>query len=93
MMELGSAADRLHAEIGRYAKEAGIERLLAVGPKSRFAVDAFGPGGVWFEDIDDLIAEARRSLVPDVVVLVKGSRANRLERVTAALAHPQGERT
>lgn len=91
MMELGSAADQLHAEIGRYAKEAGIERLLAFGPKSRFAVDAFGPGGAWFEDIDDLIAEARRSLGPDVVVLVKGSRANRLERVTAALARDQSE--
>lgn len=93
MMELGSAADQLHAEIGLYAKEAGIERLLAFGPKSRFAVDAFGPGGAWFEDIDDLIAEARRSLVPDVVVLVKGSRANRLERVTAALARNQSETT
>jgi len=93
MMELGSAADQLHAEIGRYAKEAGIERLLAFGPKSRFAVDAFGPGGAWFEDMEDLIAEARRSLVPDVVVLVKGSRANRLERVTAALARAQSETT
>jgi hypothetical protein len=28
-----------------------------------------------------------------VVVLVKGSRANRLERVTAALARAQGEAT
>lgn len=93
MMELGAAADQLHAEIGRYAKEAGIERLLAFGSKSRFAADAFGPGGAWFEDIDDLIAEARRSLVPDVVVLVKGSRAGRLERVTAALARAQGEAT
>jgi UDP-N-acetylmuramoyl-tripeptide--D-alanyl-D-alanine ligase len=27
MMELGSGADQLHAEIGRYAKESGIERL------------------------------------------------------------------
>jgi len=91
MMELGSGAGLLHAEIGRYAKETGIERLLALGPQSRFAVDAFGAGGVWFEDIDDLIAEAQRSLVPDVVVLVKGSRANRLERVTAALARAQTE--
>jgi len=91
MMELGSGADLLHAEIGRYAKETGIERLLALGPQSRFAVDAFGAGGVWFETIDDLIAEAQRSLVPDVVVLVKGSRANRLERVTAALARAQTE--
>ncbi len=93
MMELGAAADQLHAEIGRYAKEAGIERLLAVGPKSRFAVDAFGPGGAWFEDVDALIDAARRSLGPDVAVLVKGSRANRLERVTAALARRPTEAT
>lgn len=93
MMELGSAADELHAEIGRYAKESGIDRLLAFGPRSRFAADAFGPGGAWFENIDDLIAEARRSLVSDVAVLVKGSRASRLERVTAALAGLQDEAT
>lgn len=90
MMELGSAADELHAEIGRYAKESGIARLLAFGPKSRFAAEAFGPGGAWFENLDDLIAEARGSLTSDVAVLVKGSRANRLERVTAALAPIQG---
>ena len=93
MMELGSAADQLHAEIGRYAKESGIERLLAIGPRSRFAADAFGPGGAWFENIEDLIAEARRTLGSDVAVLVKGSRASRLERVTRALARVQGEAT
>jgi len=91
MMELGAAADRLHAEIGRYAKESGIERLLAIGPRSRFAADAFGPGGAWFEKVEDLIAEARRTLGSDVAVLVKGSRASRLERVTTALARVEGE--
>ena len=49
-------------------------------------MNAFGPGGDWFETIDALIAEARRTVAPNVAVLVKGSRANRLERVTAALA-------
>lgn len=91
MMELGSATDELHAEIGRYAKESGVQRLLALGPKSKFAADAFGPGGAWFTDIDELIDEARRSLTSDVAVLVKGSRVNRLERVTAALAPVRGE--
>jgi UDP-N-acetylmuramoyl-tripeptide--D-alanyl-D-alanine ligase len=91
MMELGSDAGRLHAEIGRYARETGIERLLAVGPQSRLAVEAFGPGGVWFEDVDHLIDDAQRALAADVVVLVKGSRVNRLERVSAALASPHTE--
>ena len=50
MRELGDSADELHAEVGRYARQAGIERLLAVGERSRFAVEAFGPGAQWFAD-------------------------------------------
>jgi len=91
MMELGPSSSELHAEVGRYAKATGIARLLAFGPQSRSAATAFGEGGVWFERIEDLIAEARRSLTADVVVLVKGSRASRLERVTAAIARTQSE--
>ena len=75
----------------RYARETGVERLLAFGPRAKGAADAFGPGGAWFETIDDLIAEARRTLRSDVAVLVKGSRANRLERVTQALAPEPNE--
>jgi UDP-N-acetylmuramoyl-tripeptide--D-alanyl-D-alanine ligase len=86
MMELGDSSDELHAEVGRYAKQAGIQRLLAIGPRSHFAVEAFGRGAQWFADIDALIGEARSTLAPGVAVLIKGSRANRLERVSAALA-------
>jgi UDP-N-acetylmuramoyl-tripeptide--D-alanyl-D-alanine ligase len=86
MLELGAAADDLHAEIGRYARDTGVNRLLAFGGKARLAADAFGAGASWFENIDDLISEARAGLRPHVALLVKGSRANRLERVTAALA-------
>jgi UDP-N-acetylmuramoyl-tripeptide--D-alanyl-D-alanine ligase len=85
MKELGASADELHAEVGRYARQAGVERLLAVGERARYAVEAFGNGGEWFEDVDALIDSARRSLRKDVAVLIKGSRANRLERVAAAL--------
>jgi UDP-N-acetylmuramoyl-tripeptide--D-alanyl-D-alanine ligase len=88
MMELGEESPTLHAEIGRYAREAGIVRLLAVGAQARYAAEAFGDGAMWFADVDALIAAARQDLTRDVVVLVKGSRANRLERVTAALSAP-----
>lgn len=86
MKELGDSTNELHAEVGRYARQAGIERLLAVGEGSRFAVEAFGRGGQWFADLDALIREARLSLTGGVAVLIKGSRANRLERVSAALS-------
>ena len=90
-VELGSAADELHREIGAYARESGVERLLAFGPRAKWAAEAFGAGAAWFENVEDLIAEARRSLRNDVAVLVKGSRANRLERVTQALAPESSE--
>ena len=86
MMELGAAADELHAEVGRYARTAGVARLLAIGERARFAAEAFGEGGEWFEDIDALIATAKASLATGVAVLIKGSRSNRLERVSAALS-------
>jgi len=92
MKELGDASNELHAEVGRYARQAGIERLLAIGEGSRFSVEAFGRGGQWFADIDALIRDAKSSLTAGVAVLIKGSRANRLERVSAALsATPPGK--
>ena len=86
MLELGDSADELHAEVGRYARDSGVTRLLAIGTRSRFAVEAFGRGARWFKDIDALIADAKSTLTAGVAVLIKGSRANRLERVSAALS-------
>jgi len=86
MKELGLTAEELHKEIGAYARAAGISRLLAVGELTPQAVTAFGEGGQWFGDIGALIEEAQRSLHAGVAVLIKGSRSNRLERVSAALA-------
>jgi UDP-N-acetylmuramoyl-tripeptide--D-alanyl-D-alanine ligase len=86
MKELGDSADELHAEVGRYAKQAGIARMLAIGERSKHAVQAFGSNATWFDNIDTLIAELRGSLASGTAVLIKGSRANRLERVSAAIA-------
>jgi UDP-N-acetylmuramoyl-tripeptide--D-alanyl-D-alanine ligase len=89
MRELGPGADALHAEVGRYAREAGIQRLFAVGEHSRHAVEAFGTGAQWFADLDELIESVRGALSAGIAVLIKGSRANRLERVAEALARTQ----
>ncbi len=86
MLELGPSADELHAQIGHYARQTGVERLLAIGKHSHYAVEAFGRGAQWFSDVEALIADASRSLGGNVAVLIKGSRANRLERVSAALS-------
>ncbi len=59
MGELGEAAAPLHAEIGAFAKGAGIERLLALGPLSLHAVEAFGKGAVHCPTLEVLATEAR----------------------------------
>jgi len=86
MGELGDAAPQLHAEVGAFAKESGVEALLATGPLSRHAVKAFGDGARHLEGIEAVIAAARAESLAGATVLVKGSRAMRMERVADALA-------
>jgi UDP-N-acetylmuramoyl-tripeptide--D-alanyl-D-alanine ligase len=85
MGEVGDAGPAYHREIGAYAREAGVERLLATGPLSRDAVAAFGPQGRHFDDADALAAALAGELAPGATVLVKGSRFMRMERIVASL--------
>ncbi|HDP89523.1 MAG TPA: UDP-N-acetylmuramoyl-tripeptide--D-alanyl-D-alanine ligase [Thioalkalivibrio sp.] len=89
MGELGGDAAELHAEAGAYARAAGIDRLYALGPMSAAAVEAFGQEGRHFEDWKALARAVDAELAGDVTVLVKGSRAMRMERVVAALEQQQ----
>ena len=88
MGELGSFSREAHLEAGRYARLRGVERLFGLGEATRLAVESFGNGGSWHADALELAAQVAAVLAPDVRVLIKGSRANRLERVVAALEAP-----
>jgi len=81
MGELGPDAAELHAEVGRCARESGVERLLTLGELSAHAARAFGPGARHYTRIEDLLAEIERALAPDVAVLIKGSRFMQMERI------------
>src|SRR5690606_36067531 len=87
MAEVGENSDAMHAEVGAYAREQGVDRLMVLGDACRHAVQAFGPGGEHFESVPALVA-ALEPLMP-VNVLVKGSRSARMERVVQALRHDQ----
>ncbi|WP_395684283.1 UDP-N-acetylmuramoyl-tripeptide--D-alanyl-D-alanine ligase [Dokdonella sp.] len=85
MAELGTDAERLHADIGALAKRSGIQRLRAVGRLSRAAVEAFGGGAQHFAEQAQLVEALRAELRAGVVLLVKGSRSSAMERVVKAL--------
>ncbi len=88
MGELGEAGPELHHRAGEFAREMGVERLYAFGPLSRATVEAFGPRGESFADLDELVQAVSARLSKGATVLVKGSRAMHMERVVEALRAP-----
>lgn len=92
MGELGSEAEALHASAGRFARQAGIDRLFAFGELSIAAARSYG-GGRHFTDLGELVAAVSAALDRDTAVLVKGSRFMRMERVVEALTAGNGART
>lgn len=92
--ELGDNAPRLHAELGEYAKNQGINALFSLGQLSEHTSCAFG--GQHSNELAPLILRLINminQLQGDVTVLVKGSRSAGMERVVEALkvAYGQGE--
>ncbi|MGP1613858.1 MAG: UDP-N-acetylmuramoyl-tripeptide--D-alanyl-D-alanine ligase, partial [Pollutimonas bauzanensis] len=83
MGEVGADSHAMHAEVGAYAQERGVDVLLTFGPASAHAASAFGPGAQAFDAIDALTGYLV-TLVP-AHILVKGSRSMRMERVVRAL--------
>jgi UDP-N-acetylmuramoyl-tripeptide--D-alanyl-D-alanine ligase len=88
MAELGPDAPRYHREVGREVARAGVEALVAVGPLAREYLEGAGGVGVvrWAETREEGLAALEEVLRPGDVVLVKGSRAMRLELIGEALA-------
>lgn len=89
MGELGEHAITSHRDAGRYARTHRIERLFAMGELTKHAVSEFGDGAQWFGSREALTQAVSAALQPDVRLLIKGSRVNRLERVVDALVEPQ----
>ena len=91
MAELGANAAVMHREVGEFARQAGIEKLYALGELSRETVAAFGDGGAHYASHDALAASLSAALTPTSTVLLKGSRSMKMERVVEKLVpHYQG---
>jgi len=88
MGEVGDQGPAFHDEMGRHARERGIETLLTFGAQAEQASRAFrqaGGAGRHCETIEDLTGAALAALPDAASVAVKGSRFMRMERAAAAL--------
>jgi UDP-N-acetylmuramoyl-tripeptide--D-alanyl-D-alanine ligase len=83
--ELGKDSPAIHAELGRVFKKLGVSRLFAQGSDSLHTVEAFGLGGQYFDCQEDLIQSLESAVTGQEVLLVKGSRIQKMEKVVAAL--------
>lgn len=85
MAELGADAPQLHYAAGRLARELGLNGLFGLGPLAAEAVRGFGAGAESYDTVEALADALREQLDADAIVLVKGSRSARMERVVTAL--------
>ncbi len=86
MGELGSDAKALHAEIGSYARQVGIKKLLVTGELSRATAQAFGAEAQHFPNWELLTERCVVLAQAKTVFLIKGSRSAGMDRVADHLA-------
>jgi UDP-N-acetylmuramoyl-tripeptide--D-alanyl-D-alanine ligase len=91
MLELGADEAALHREVGAEAARAGVDVLVAVGPRAAAMLDSFSGDGVAVPDAAAAAALAATLVAPGDLVLVKGSRGVGLEVVAEALAARGGD--
>lgn len=91
MGELGEGGEALHRSVGSEARQAGVRHLFALGGLARQAAETFGKGAEAFADQQALIDRLKQLAHEGVIILVKGSRAMRMERVVGALRSVEGE--
>jgi UDP-N-acetylmuramoyl-tripeptide--D-alanyl-D-alanine ligase len=94
MLELGSKSKLKHCEVGAYVAEKDIDLLITIGSEAEQIAAGAGPGmqaekiivlANNQECIDFLTAEIKA----DDLILIKGSRANKLEEIAAELKNKE----
>jgi UDP-N-acetylmuramoyl-tripeptide--D-alanyl-D-alanine ligase len=89
MLELGPSTADAHRALGRRVAALAPEELVVVGRQAPLVLEAARAGGLsggqHAATFEDTVAHLLKRVVPGDVVLVKGSRGLRMERVVDAL--------
>jgi UDP-N-acetylmuramoyl-tripeptide--D-alanyl-D-alanine ligase len=97
MAELGAHTGPAHAEVGRRAAELGVGQLFAVGRQAPVMAQAARDAGltrvIEFPDVEPAVSALQHFVKPGDLVLLKGSRVTRLERLCDSLRGGNGKRS
>ncbi|MFO0681555.1 MAG: UDP-N-acetylmuramoyl-tripeptide--D-alanyl-D-alanine ligase [Sandaracinus sp.] len=89
MLELGALETEMHALVGEHVALAGVSLFVACGKRMRAAADEAREMGadlvIAVDDPMQAIDEVDRFLIEGDVVIVKGSRGMRMERVVEGI--------
>jgi UDP-N-acetylmuramoyl-tripeptide--D-alanyl-D-alanine ligase len=89
MAELGAHSEAAHEEVGRRAAELGVEQLFVVGKMAAVMARGARNAGLnrvlEFADVETAANAVKQLIKSGDVVLLKASRATRLERVADVL--------
>ena len=96
MWDLGDRSVDYHKQVGERIGAGSVDLLICVGPKTRDLIASANGVGfpkdriLWYETTESASVEVGKQLHPGDVVLVKGSRGMRLEKVVRALQEGEG---
>ena len=102
MLELGRYGARAHLDLAQPLIDAGVDILCCFGEATRPLRDAFADGiggadaadrAIWTETIEGIDGRLRAIVRDDDLVLLKASRAFRIERLLPALDVDTSDRT
>lgn len=86
MLEMGENKEELHAQVGRYASDNGVDLLLTVGELSRYTCMAAEEiSSLHFETNAELISKLPELIKKGDTVLVKASHSMKFDEISEAL--------
>jgi UDP-N-acetylmuramoyl-tripeptide--D-alanyl-D-alanine ligase len=84
MLELGAYSSEAHRKLGQWMSTLPVDVFIGVGPLMTEAVAAFKGKGIHKDTSEDAVQELRTIMKEGDIVLIKGSRGMRMEKVLAA---------
>ncbi|HMK55422.1 MAG TPA: UDP-N-acetylmuramoyl-tripeptide--D-alanyl-D-alanine ligase [Dissulfurispiraceae bacterium] len=91
MLELGDYGVGAHREIGEMLLALGIDRFIGVGPLMKEGVSTFGGNACAVETPDEAGEQLASQVADGDVVLIKGSRGMKMERVMEVIEKRMGK--